>query len=68
MPPTNHLANGSSHSQTVCQSFDQVTSSAAWRAQNASKSSSASSYSAVPVTRALAAKSGGGGNVRSSTR
>ena len=42
-PPRNHLANGSSHSQMVCQSLDQLTSSAAWRAQNASKSSLASS-------------------------
>ena len=33
LPPTNHLAKGSSHSQMVCHSSDQSTSSAACRAQ-----------------------------------
>ncbi len=32
----NHLANGRSHSRVVSKSFDQVTSSRAWRAQKAS--------------------------------
>ena len=36
LPPTNHLANGSSHSQIVCQSSDQSSRSAAWRAQKPS--------------------------------
>ena len=41
-PPTNHLANGSSHSRTVSQGSNQSTSSAACLAQKASGSASAS--------------------------
>ena len=43
VPPTNHFAKGSSHSRIVSQSLSQSSRSAAWRAQNPSKSWSASS-------------------------
>ena len=36
VPPTNHLAKGRSHSSVVWKSSNQVSSSRAWRAQNAS--------------------------------
>src|SRR5512138_2609039 len=68
VPPTNHLANGGSHSRIVCHSSYQLTSSAAWRAQNPCQSFSASSYTSAPVTSASALKVSGGGKVRSSTR
>ena len=43
VPPTNHLANGSSHSRVVWKSVSQVMRSRACSAQNASGSASARS-------------------------
>ena len=65
-PPKNHLANGRSHSSVVWKSVCQSSRSRAWPAQNASKSAAASSYIDRSPAWAAAAKSGGGGNVRSS--
>ena len=67
LPPTNHFANGRSHSSVVVNGSFQVTVSRAIRAQNASGSRAASSYS-DGWAFAWAEKAGSGGNVRASAR
>src|SRR6185503_14096969 len=65
LPPTNHFANGRSHSSVVWNGSTQSTVSRAIVAQKASKSRSASSYSSG-LALAPAAKAGSGGKVRDS--
>src|SRR2546426_356834 len=65
VPPTNHLAKGRSHSRVLSNGFVQSTRSRAMRAQNASKSRSASSYR-LAFALACAVNAGSGGNVRRS--
>ena len=67
LPPTNHFANGRSHSRVVWKSSTQSIRSRASRAQNASWSASASAYRSA-VALAWAVNAGSGGNVRSSAR
>src|SRR5690349_20901685 len=66
-PPTNHFAKGRSHSSVVWNGSFQVTVSRAIRAQKASGSAPASSYSDGPAL-AWALNAGSGGNVRPSAR
>ena len=63
LPPTNHLANGRSHSSVVWNCSTQSIRSRASRAQNASGSASASAYRSA-VALACAVNAGSGGNVR----
>ena len=64
MPPTNHLANGELPVEDRVPRLDHSTSSAAWRAQNPSSSSAASSYRYVPTTSASSLNASDGGNLR----
>ena len=65
-PPTNHRANGSSHSSVVWKSWSQVRRSRACSAQKASGSAPARSYSPGSDTAARSTNDAGGGKVRSS--
>src|SRR5207247_4859307 len=65
LPPTNHFANGRSHSRVVSNGTFQVTVSRAIFAQNASGSRAASSYRDA-CAFAWAANAGSGGKVRPS--
>src|SRR6478672_11122512 len=65
LPPTNHLANGRSHSRIVCHSLVQSSASAC-AAQNPCQSRSASSYTDASVSSAVLRNDSGGGNVRPS--
>src|SRR6185503_5763928 len=67
LPPTNHFANGSSHSSVFVNGSFQVTVSRAIFAQKASGSRFASSYSAAWAF-AWAVNAGSGGKVRPSAR
>jgi hypothetical protein len=67
LPPTNHFANGRSHSSVVWNGSFQVTVSRATFAQNASGSRDPSSYRSA-VALAWALNAGSGGKVRASAR
>ena len=66
LPPTNHLANGRSHSRTSVHGWSQVSRSACWpRTPDGQRRPR---RSAAAVTLAASARSSGGANVRVSCR